>query len=78
MFAVRDLTFDELSQLPPLIRFETLATMKVGALRAYGLILEPTGRNPRHYDVTFTDLDEGVSSLQDCDHKVVLNPYYEG
>lgn len=78
VFAVRDLTLDELAQLPPLIRFERLATMTVGVLRAHGLTLEPTGRNPRHYDVTFTNLDEGVSSLQDCDHQVVVNPYYEG
>lgn len=34
VFAVRDLTLDELAQLPPLIRFERLVTMTVGALRA--------------------------------------------
>lgn len=78
VFAVRDLTLDELAQLPPLVRFEQLATITVGALRALGLALEPTGRNPRHYDVTFRDLDDGVSKLANCDHALVVNPYYEG
>jgi hypothetical protein len=78
VFAVRDLTLDELAQLPPLIRFERLATITVGALRVLGLALEPTGRNPRHYDVTFQDLDDGVAKLQNCDHELVINPYYEG
>jgi hypothetical protein len=78
VFAVRDLTLDELAQLPPLVRFEQLATVTVGALRGIGLVLEPTGRNPRHYDVTFEDLDDGVSKLENCDHQLVINPYYEG
>jgi hypothetical protein len=78
VFAVRDLTLDELAQLPPLVRFEQLATITVGALRALGLVLEPTGRNPRHYDVTFEDLEDGVSKLGNCDHQLVINPYYEG
>lgn len=78
VFAVRDLTLDELAQLPPLVRFEQLATVTVGALRGLGLVLEPTGRNPRHYDVTFEVLDDGVSKLENCDHQLVINPYYEG
>jgi len=63
VFAVRDLTVDELAQQAPLVRFERLAIVTVGALRALGLRLEPTGRNPRHYDVTFDDLDEGTTTL---------------
>ena len=78
VFAVRDLTLDELAQLPPLVRFEQLATITVGALRVLGLALEPTGRDPRHYDVTFDDLNDGVSKLENCDHELVINPYYEG
>lgn len=78
VFAVRDLTLDELAQLPPLVRFEQLAPVTVGALRGLGLVLEPTDRNPRHYDVTFEDLDDGVSKLENCDHQLVINPYYEG
>ncbi len=60
------------------MRFEQLATVTVGALRGLGLVLEPTGRNPRHYDVTFEDLDDGVSKLENCDHQLVINLYYEG
>ncbi len=60
----------------PLVRFEQLATIAVGALRVLGL--EPTGRDPRHYDVTFDDLNDGVSQLENCDHELVINPFYEG
>lgn len=77
VFAVRDLSLDELAQLPPLIRFASLATTTVGELRALGLTLEPTGRNPRHYDVTFDDLDDGITRLANCKHQVVVNPYHE-
>lgn len=78
VFAVRDLTLDELAQLPPLIRFQQLATVTVGALRGLGLTLEPTGRNPRHFDVTFNDLAQGVEKLANCVHQIMINPYYEG
>lgn len=64
VFAVQDLTLDKLAQLPPLVRFEQLATITVGALRVLGLTLVPTGRNPRRYDVTFDDLNDGVSKLE--------------
>lgn len=77
VFAVRDLTLDELAQQAPLVRFERLALLSVGALRALGLSLEPTGRNPRHYDVTFADLAEGVDKLSKCEHQTFLNPYHE-
>ena len=77
IFAARDLTVDELAQQAPLVRFERLAIVTVGALRALGFRLEPTGRNPRHYDVTFDDLDEGATTLSRCEHYVMVNPYYE-
>jgi len=77
VFAARDLTVDELAQQAPLVRFERLAIVTVGALRALGLRLEPTGRNPRHYDVTFDDLDEGTTTLSRCEHYVMVNPYHE-
>ena len=51
VFALREVTLDELAQLPPLVRFERLTLMTVGALRAAGLRLEATGRNARHFDV---------------------------
>ena len=78
VFAVRDLNLDELAQLPPLIRFASLAILTVGELRTLGLALEPTGRNPRHYDVTFVNLDEGIERLAHCKHEVIVNPYYAG
>lgn len=77
VFAARDLTLDELAQQAPLVRFERLAIVTVGALLALGLRLEPTGRNPRHYDVSFDDLDEGVATLSRCEHYVMVNPYHE-
>ncbi len=46
-------------------------------LRAAGLRLEPTGRNPRHFDVTFEDLDRGVAGLAACEYRTVVNPYNE-
>lgn len=51
--------------------------MIAGALRAAGLGLEPTGRNPHHFDIVFDDLDDGVSRLLGCEHRVVANPYHE-
>ena len=77
VFAVRDVTFDELAQQAPLIRFELLAVATAGVLRGAGLRLEPTGRNPRHFTVGFDDLDEGVAALCACEHEVRVNPYHE-
>jgi hypothetical protein len=77
VFAVRDATLDELAQQPPLVRFEHLALMTVGVVRSAGLRLEPTGRNPRHFDIGFDDLDLGVARLCACEHRVVANPYHE-
>jgi hypothetical protein len=59
------------------VRFAELTLMTVGALRARGLRLEPTGRNPRHYDIAFDDLDDGVAKLIRAEHRTVDNPYYE-
>ena len=77
VFALRDTTVDELAQQTPMVRFETLTLITVGALRAAGLALEPTGRNPRHFDVVFDDLDLGVERLCGCEHRTIVNPYYE-
>jgi hypothetical protein len=77
VFAARDLTVDELAQQAPLIRFTELTLMTVGALRSAGLRLEPTGRNPRHFDVTFDDLDGGIVRLINCEHQTSPNPYHE-
>jgi hypothetical protein len=78
VFAVRDVTLDEMAQQPPLLRFSRLTLMKAGVIRAAGLRLEPTGRNPRHFDITFDQLDEGVDRLCRCEHQMFDNPYHEG
>lgn len=77
VLAVRDITFDELAQQPPLIRFERLTLVTAGVLREAGLRLDPTGRNPRHFTVGFDDLDDGVARLSACEHQVRVNPYHE-
>jgi hypothetical protein len=51
--------------------------VKAGVIRHAGLRLEPTGRNPRHFDITFDQLDQGVDRLCQCEHEVVVNPYHE-
>ena len=76
VFALRGATIDELAQQTPLIRFPQFTVMTVGAIRAAGLRLEPTGRNPRHYTVMFDDLDD-VDSLLAAEHQVWTNPYHE-
>jgi hypothetical protein len=77
VFAGRDVTVDELAQLPPLVRFEMLTLIETGVLRTAGFRLEPTGRNPRHFTVAFDDLDKGVETLGRCEHVVWQNPYHE-
>jgi hypothetical protein len=51
--------------------------VKAGVIRAAGLRLEPTGRKPRHFDITFDQLDEGVHRLCQCEHEAIVNPYHE-
>ena len=48
--------------IPP-VRFEWLTLLMVSEVIAAGLQLEPTGRNPRHYTVSFEDLDDGLTDL---------------
>lgn len=77
VFAVRDATVDELAQQAPLVRFEILTLVRVGALLVAGFRLEPTGRNPRHFTVAFDDLDAGVEAIEACEHRSWQNPYHE-
>jgi hypothetical protein len=77
VFAVRDLSLDELAQQSPLIRFEQLTLVTVGALRSARLRLEATGRNPRHFDIVFDELEDGIARLAGCEHQIVTNPYHE-
>jgi hypothetical protein len=77
VFAVRDATLDEMAQQVPLVRFEWLTLLMVSEVIAAGLQLEPTGRNPRHYTVSFEDLDDGLTRLVHCQQRVVPNPYHD-
>jgi hypothetical protein len=56
VFAIRDVTVDELAQQVPLVRFGRLSLPQVRDVLAAGMRLEPTGRNPRHYTVSLGDL----------------------
>jgi len=77
VFAVRDATVDELAQQAPLVRFDRLTLLTVRDVLAAGMRLEPTGRNPRHYIVSFDDLEDGVRRLASRPHQVVPNVYYD-
>ena len=77
VFAVRDVSLDELAQQVPLVRFARLSLLKAGDVLAAGMRLEPTGRNPRHFTVGFDDLERGVQRLASCSHQVVPNAYHD-
>jgi hypothetical protein len=77
VFAVRDVTLDELAQQVPLVRFDRLSLLIVEDVLAAGMRLEPTGRNPRHYTVSFDDLEDGVRRLASCPHRVRPNAYHD-
>jgi hypothetical protein len=77
VFAAAGVTVDELAQEQPLIRFEVLTLMTVGAIRAAGLLFRPTGRNRLHHSIDFEDLDDGIDRLLICEHRTTINPYHE-
>jgi hypothetical protein len=77
VFAVRGVTVDELAQQVPLVRFARLSLLNVRDVLAAGMRLEPTGRNLRHYTVSFDDLEDGVQRLVSCPHQVMLNAYHD-
>jgi hypothetical protein len=77
VFALRGTTLDELAQQAPLVRFRTLTVTTVGAIRAVGLDLEPTGRNPRHFTIVLPDLESGIERLSRSDRHLWTNPYHE-
>jgi hypothetical protein len=47
----------------------------VAALRSAGLRLDPTGRNPRHFDIILDDLHDGLARLVGCPHQTIVDPY---
>ncbi len=77
VFAADGVTVDELAQEPPLVRFDAMTLMTVGAIRSAGLAIRPTGRNPLHHSIDFDDLDDGVARLLGCEHRTIVNPYHE-
>ncbi len=77
VFAADGVSVDEMAQEPPLVRFESLTLMTVGAIRAAGLVLRPTGRNRLHHSIEFEDLDQDVDRLLGCKHRTTPNPYHE-
>ena len=77
VFAVLDVTVDELAQQVPLVRFDRPSLLRVRDVLAAGMRLEPTGRNPRHYTVSFDDLEDGVQRLVSCPYQVMPNAYHD-
>jgi hypothetical protein len=77
VFAAVNTSIDELAQQVPLVRFALLTLLRVGDLRAAGLHLEATGRNPRHYDIIVPELHSGIETIVNCSHRTTDNPYYE-
>ena len=77
VFAADSVTVDELAQAQPLVRFELLTLMTVGAIRAAGLMLRPTGRNRLHHSIEFDDLDDGIARLVGCESRTLTNPYHD-
>ena len=59
------------------MRFDRLSLLRVRDVLAAGMRLEPTGRNPRHFTVSFDDLEDGVQRLVSCPHQVMPNAYYD-
>lgn len=77
VFAADGVSVDELAQEPPLVHFESLTSMTVGAIRGAGLALRPTGRNPLHHSIEFDDLGDDVDRLLGTEHRTTPNPYHE-
>ena len=58
------------------MRFSRLTVIRAQGIIEAKLRLEPTGRNPDHFTVSFDDLDEGLQALTGCDSHVTANPYF--
>jgi hypothetical protein len=77
VFAVRNVTLDEIAQRVPLVRFDHLTLIRAKSIFMAELRLEPTGRNPLHFTIGFDDLEEGVRRLARCERQVMPNPYHD-
>jgi len=69
---VGGLTWEDIASTK-LRRAEWVVLFTAGALLADGLELWDTGQSP-HYDIVHGDLDELVSRILGCEHRVVENP----
>ncbi len=78
LYAVRGPSLDEMAQQVPLVRFRRMTLITAGELTRAGLRLEPTGRNPRHYTVSFDELGQGVRMPAGCQRQVLTNPDHDG
>jgi hypothetical protein len=71
---VGGITWDEIAATK-LRRAEWIVLFTARALLASGLELWDTGQAP-HYDVVHDDLDQLVSRILGCEHRVVRNPVH--
>ncbi|MGH8999785.1 MAG: hypothetical protein ACRDY7_10405 [Acidimicrobiia bacterium] len=75
VFAAADRdALDELAR-HRLVRFEALAIMTAGAIRAIDLEVRPTFRRP-HYTVMLPDIDRDIHRLTVCEHVKWVNPHF--
>jgi hypothetical protein len=74
VFAVRDVSFEDIARSLPLMCFEDLTLWTVGDIRRAGLAIEPAGREPRHYLVNLGTGAAGVAALWGCEHRTLKNP----
>ena len=67
----------DLPRQVPLVRFDRLSLLKVRDVLAAGMRLEPTGRNPRHYAVSWEPQPQLAADLlreKETDWTGVTNP----
>ena len=76
VLASRHRSVEQMAQHSTLVRFGRLVLVEVTEVRKARLALEPTGRNPDHYTISFEALG-GVARLVRCRHRIVTNPYFD-
>lgn len=73
VFAVRGAPLEEVARSLPLACFEQLTLWTAGDIGQAGLVLEPVGRDPRHYLVKLPEGALGVRGLWGCEHRTWAN-----